>query len=60
MRNAKTNVLRCQSGLFDKTGLAGLAMAEAIVTPSEEEALIASIEGVDCRRSAFTDGSESA
>jgi hypothetical protein len=31
--------------LFDRPGLAGLALAEAIVTPSEERALIASIDG---------------
>ena len=33
--------------LFDRPGLAGLALAEAIVTPSEERALIASIDGVE-------------
>ena len=34
-----------QSDLFDRPGLAGLAQAGAIVTPSEERALIASIDG---------------
>jgi hypothetical protein len=33
--------------LFDRPGLAGLALAEAIVTPSERRALIASIDGVE-------------
>ena len=33
--------------LFDRPGLAGLALADAIVTPSEERALIASIDGVE-------------
>ena len=36
-----------QSDLFDRSGLAGLAQAEAIVTPTEERALIASIDGVE-------------
>jgi alkylated DNA repair protein (DNA oxidative demethylase) len=40
-------VLAAQSDLFDRPGLAGLALAEAIVMPSEERALIASIDGVE-------------
>ena len=36
-----------QSDLFDKPRLAGLAQADGIVTPSEERALIASIDGVE-------------
>ena len=46
--------------LFDRPGLAGLALAEAIVTPSEERALIASIDGVELHRFAFRDGSGNA
>jgi hypothetical protein len=40
-------VLAAQSDLFNRPGLAGLALAEAIVRPSEERALIASIDGVE-------------
>jgi alkylated DNA repair protein (DNA oxidative demethylase) len=40
-------VFAAQSDLFDRPGLPGLAQAEAIVTPSEERALIDSIDGVD-------------
>jgi hypothetical protein len=40
-------VFAAQSDLFDRSGLAGLALAEAIVTPSEERALIAYIDGVE-------------
>jgi DNA oxidative demethylase len=40
-------VFGAQSDLFDRPGLAGLALAEAVVTPSEERALIASIDGVE-------------
>jgi len=40
-------VFAAQSDLFDRSGLAGLAQAEAIVTPTEERALIASIDGVE-------------
>jgi len=36
-----------QSGLFDGPALAGLAQADSIVTPSEEKALIASIDKVE-------------
>ena len=36
-----------QSDLFDRPGLAGLELAEAIVTASEERALIASINRVE-------------
>jgi alkylated DNA repair protein (DNA oxidative demethylase) len=36
-----------QSDLFEQPGLAGLAQAEALVTPSEEQALIASIGAVE-------------
>ena len=36
-----------QSDLFARPRLAGLAQAEAIVTPSEEQALIASIDAVE-------------
>jgi hypothetical protein len=49
-----------KSDFFDPPGLAGLSQSEAIVTPGEERALIASIEGVVCRRSASTDGSGNA
>ena len=35
-----------QSDLFERPRLAGLAQAEAIVTPHEEQALIASIDAV--------------
>jgi DNA oxidative demethylase len=40
-------VLVAQSELFDGPTLAGLAQAEAIVTESEEQALIASIDAVE-------------
>jgi alkylated DNA repair dioxygenase AlkB len=40
-------VLAVQSGLFDGPGLAGLAQADSIVAPSEEKALIASIDKVE-------------
>jgi DNA oxidative demethylase len=40
-------VFAVQSNLFDRPGPAGLAQAEAIVTPREERALIASIDGVE-------------
>jgi DNA oxidative demethylase len=43
----RQNVFAAQSDLFDRPGLPGLALAEAIVTPSEERALIASIDGVE-------------
>jgi hypothetical protein len=36
-----------QSDFFDPPGLVGLSQAEAIVTPGEERALVASIEGVE-------------
>jgi alkylated DNA repair dioxygenase AlkB len=36
-----------QSDLFERPQLAGLMQAEAIVTPREEQALIASIDGVN-------------
>ncbi len=36
-----------QSDLFDRSDLRGLAQAEAIVTPNEEKALIASIDAVE-------------
>ncbi|MEA2741274.1 MAG: hypothetical protein QOH05_4581 [Acetobacteraceae bacterium] len=36
-----------QSDLFDRPGLAGLSQGEAIVTPAEEGALIASIDGTE-------------
>jgi hypothetical protein len=36
-----------QSDLFDKPRLEGLAQADGIITPSEERALIASIDGVE-------------
>jgi alkylated DNA repair protein (DNA oxidative demethylase) len=40
-------VLGAQLDLFDRPTLAGLAQAEAIVTESEEQALIASIDAVE-------------
>jgi alkylated DNA repair protein (DNA oxidative demethylase) len=40
-------VFAAQSDLFDRPGLAGLGLASAIVTPNEERALIASIDGVE-------------
>ncbi len=36
-----------QSDLFERPGIAGLAKAEAIVSPSEEQALIASINAAE-------------
>jgi alkylated DNA repair protein (DNA oxidative demethylase) len=41
------NVSAAQSDLFDRSGLRGLAQAEAIVTSNEERALIASIDAVE-------------
>jgi alkylated DNA repair protein (DNA oxidative demethylase) len=41
------NVSATQSNLFDRSGLPGLAQAEAIVTSNEELALIASIDAVE-------------
>ena len=49
-----------QSELFEGPRLAGLVQVEGIVTPNEEQALIASIDAVRCRRSASTDGLASA
>ncbi|MGH7156023.1 MAG: alpha-ketoglutarate-dependent dioxygenase AlkB, partial [Acetobacteraceae bacterium] len=43
----RANVFAVQSDLFDRPGLAGLTQAEAVVTGSEEQALIASIDGVE-------------
>ena len=36
-----------QSDLFDRPGVAGLAQAESIVSPSEEQALIAAVDAVE-------------
>jgi alkylated DNA repair protein (DNA oxidative demethylase) len=43
----RANVFAAQSDLFDRPALAGLAQAEAVVTESEEQALIASIDKVE-------------
>ena len=43
----RSNVSAAQTDLFDRPGLAGLALGEAIITASEERALIASIDGVE-------------
>jgi alkylated DNA repair protein (DNA oxidative demethylase) len=43
----RANVFAAQSDLLDRPALAGLAQAEAIVTESEELALIASIDRVE-------------
>jgi len=40
-------VFAAQSDSFDRPTLAGLAQAEAVVTESEERALIAPIDGVE-------------
>jgi alkylated DNA repair protein (DNA oxidative demethylase) len=45
--SAEVNVSAVQSDLFEEPALAGLAQAEAIVTPSGERALIASIDGIE-------------
>jgi alkylated DNA repair protein (DNA oxidative demethylase) len=42
----RPNVSAAQPDLFDRPRLAGVALAEAVVTPSEERSLIASIDGV--------------
>jgi len=42
----RSNVSVAQSDLFDRSGLAGLGLAEAVVTAKGERALIASIDGV--------------
>jgi hypothetical protein len=43
----RPNVFAAQSDLFDRRDLAGLTQAGAIVTPSEERVLIASIDDVE-------------
>jgi DNA oxidative demethylase len=44
---AKDDMPRIQSDLFARPCLAGLAQAEAIITPGEEQALIGSIDGLE-------------
>jgi DNA oxidative demethylase len=46
-QQGRTNVFAAQSDLFEGPGLAGLTCAEAIVTPSEERALIACIDAME-------------
>ena len=46
LERQKRNVAATQPDLFDRPGLAGLALSEAIVAPSEEGALIDSIDAV--------------
>jgi alkylated DNA repair protein (DNA oxidative demethylase) len=43
----RSNVSAAQSDLFDRPGLAGLELGEAVVTAREERALIASIDVVE-------------
>ena len=43
----RRNVSTVQSDLFDKPHLEGLAQANGIIAPSEEQALIASIDGAE-------------
>src|SRR6185437_11872928 len=44
-----------QPDLFERPGLAGLAQAEAIVAPTEERALVASINGAELSPFRFHD-----
>ena len=44
---ARTMLSAAQSDLFGRPGLPGLTQAEAIISPSEEQALIAHIDGVE-------------
>src|SRR6201981_695123 len=41
------NLIAAQPDLFDEAGLAGLSRAEAFVTPSEEQMLIAAIDAAE-------------